>query len=45
MSLTGGGLVFTKEGIKALHAWTHGCLDLVFDHAEKLPQPLTRGRW
>ena len=32
--------MFTKEGIKALHAWTHECLDLVFDHAEKLPTPL-----
>lgn len=30
--------MFTKEGIRALHAWTHGCLDLVFDHAEKLAQ-------
>ena len=32
--------MFTKEGIKALHEWTHECLDLVFDHAAKLPEPL-----
>jgi uncharacterized damage-inducible protein DinB len=29
--------VFTKEGVKALHRWTHECLDMVCSHAGTLP--------
>ncbi len=32
--------MFTREGIRAFHAWTHEKLDLLFDHAEKLPSEL-----
>lgn len=32
--------MFTKDGVKAVHGWAHECLDLLFAHAAKLPQPL-----
>jgi uncharacterized damage-inducible protein DinB len=32
--------MFTPDGIKALHAWTHERLDLLLDHAAKLPPGL-----
>jgi uncharacterized damage-inducible protein DinB len=28
---------FTKEGLRALHQWTHECLDLLFSHAATVP--------
>ena len=28
--------MFTRDGIKALHGWTHGCLDEVIGHASTL---------
>lgn len=35
--------MFTKDGIRALHAWTHERLALVIDHAAKLsPDEFTR---
>jgi len=30
--------MFTKDGILALHRWTHDCLDLVYNHAATLTQ-------
>ncbi len=32
--------MFTCAGMKALHAWTHESLDLLFDHAATLPAEL-----
>lgn len=29
--------MFTRAGIRALHAWTHECLDLLIDHAGAMP--------
>lgn len=31
---------FTKAGLAAFHAWTHDCLDQVFQHAAALPPEL-----
>jgi uncharacterized damage-inducible protein DinB len=33
-------VLFTKDGAKALHAWTHDALDLVFEHVATMPQEL-----
>ena len=33
-------MLFTKAGIKTLHAWTHERLDLLFQHAATLPPEL-----
>lgn len=30
--------MFTIEGIRKLHAWTHSCLGLVLDHLETIPE-------
>jgi uncharacterized damage-inducible protein DinB len=32
--------MFTKEGIRQFHAWTHESLDLVIQHAAKMPAGL-----
>jgi len=32
--------MFTRDGIKALHGWTHGCLDEVIHHASTLSPEL-----
>jgi uncharacterized damage-inducible protein DinB len=32
--------MFTREGVKALHGWTHASLDLVVEHAASLPADL-----
>lgn len=32
-----GVSMFSKEGIRFLHREAHGCLDLVFEHAARLP--------
>ena len=29
-------MLFSKDGIKSLHCWTHECLDLLIDHAANL---------
>lgn len=29
--------MFSKEGIRVLHREAHGCLDIVFGHAARLP--------
>lgn len=29
--------MFTRDGVKALHGWTHASLDLVVEHARSLP--------
>lgn len=36
MSVSQAGAVFTKDGIRELHAWTHARLDLVIEHATTL---------
>ncbi len=32
--------MFTEAGMRALHTWTHGCLDLLLEHARGLPPEL-----
>jgi uncharacterized damage-inducible protein DinB len=32
--------MFTREGVRALHTWTHDRLDLLLEHAAKLPAEL-----
>jgi uncharacterized damage-inducible protein DinB len=32
-------MLFTKEGVIALHAWTHERLDTVFEHVRVLASP------
>jgi uncharacterized damage-inducible protein DinB len=32
--------LFTREGLLALHRWTHETLELVFEHAARLPPAL-----
>jgi uncharacterized damage-inducible protein DinB len=29
--------MFTHEGIRLFHSWTHGCLDVLIDHLRTLP--------
>jgi uncharacterized damage-inducible protein DinB len=29
--------MFIKQGIRSLHQWCHGCLDVIFNHAASLP--------
>jgi uncharacterized damage-inducible protein DinB len=29
--------MFTREGIRKLHSWTHSCLNVVFDHLATIP--------
>ena len=32
--------MFTRDGIRAVHSWSHECLDLVMEHAGTLPVEL-----
>ena len=29
--------MFTLDGIRLFHGWTHGCLDVLIDHVRRLP--------
>ncbi|KAA6461869.1 hypothetical protein DYQ86_09470 [Acidobacteria bacterium AB60] len=32
------GIVFTVDGVRAFHGWTHACIDVVLDHLGLIPE-------